>query len=391
MVLLVLLSLTLYRFRLLLLPLTIAMILAYLIDPLVTFLAKRTLLSRNLSIGLIYLLLIAALVSIPVSTINPIVTQVTNFIQRTPQYIRDIGEFFQDPIVLAEDIIIPIDQLSLDQLFSSLSSNVLNVVQTLGGQTISIFGSLATATISTVGWTIMVLFLSFYLVKDHETLFESLVKMAPKTYQGDLYRLSQGISITWNAFLRGQLVLCVVVGIIIFVIALLIGLPNAITLAIIAGLMELIPTFGPILAAVPAVLIAAFQTNASWLGHLMSPFWFALLVLGIYGFIYQFENYYLVPRIIGHHLKLHPLVILLGVLGGASVAGIFGILLAAPVLASIRLVWIYIYCKLTDQDPFSDEFMPFERTKLNRDTAVPTPTAPALPNNQENQDRATAS
>ncbi|WP_420627567.1 AI-2E family transporter [Candidatus Leptofilum sp.] len=379
----VLLSLALYRFRLLLLPLSMAMILAYLIEPLVTQISRRTPLSRNLSIGLVYLLLVAALVSIPVSTINPIVTQVNNFIHRTPQYIRDIGEFFQDPIVLADDIVLPVDQLSLDQLFASLSNNLVQVVQTLGGQTISIFGSLATATISTVGWTIMVLFLSFYLVKDHETLFESLVKLAPKSYQSDLYQLSEGISITWNAFLRGQLVLCVVVGVIIFFIALIIGLPNAMTLALIAGFMELIPTFGPILAAIPAVLIAAIQTDASWLGSLMSPFWFAVLVLGIYGFIYQFENYYLVPRIIGHHLKLHPLAVLLGVLGGASVAGILGVLLAAPVLASIRLIWMYIYCKLTDQDPFSDKFMPFTKVKAPT-TAVSTPSLPQNPDKPDN-------
>ncbi|WP_420643798.1 AI-2E family transporter [Candidatus Leptofilum sp.] len=388
LILFVLLSLALYRFRLLLLPLSMAMILAYLIEPLVTQITRFTPLNRTLSIGLVYLLLVAALVSIPVSTITPLVTQVNNFIHRTPQYIRDIGEFFQDPIILADDIVLPVDQLSLDQLFASLSSNLVQLVQTLGGQTISIFGSLATATISTVGWTIMVLFLSFYLVKDHETLFESIVKLAPKSYQDDLYQLSEGISITWNAFLRGQLVLCVVVGIIIFVIALIIGLPNAMTLALIAGFMELIPTFGPILAAIPAVLIAAIQTDASWLGSLMSPFWFAMLVLGIYGFIYQFENYYLVPRIIGHHLKLHPLAVLLGVLGGASVAGILGVLLAAPVLASIRLIWMYIYCKLTDQDPFSDEFMPFTKMKTAQ-TAVPTPT---LPSNQDKPDStATAS
>lgn len=379
-ILLVLLCLALYRFRLLLLPLSMAMILAYLIAPLVTYLTKRTPLSRNLSIAVIYLLLVAALVSIPVSTINPIVTQVNNFIHRTPQYIRDIGEFFQEPIVLADEIVIPVDQLSLDQLFTSLSSNVIDLVQTLGGQTISIFGSLATATISTVGWTIMVLFLSFYLVKDHEVLFESLLRLAPQTYQEDLIRLTEGISTTWNAFLRGQLVLCVVVGIIIFVVALIIGLPNAITLALIGGLMELIPTFGPILAAIPAVVIAAIQSDASWLGSLMSPFWFALLVLALYGIIYQMENYYLVPRIIGHHLKLHPLAVLLGVLGGASVAGILGILLAAPVLASVRLIWMYIYYKLTDQDPFSDGFLPFEPAPAP--TAVSNPSSPA----QDKQD-----
>ncbi len=383
MVLLLLLALALYRFRLLLLPLSMAMILAYLIDPLVNQLTNRTPLSRNLSIGIIYLLLVAALVSIPVSTINPIVTQVSNFIHRTPQYIRDIGEFFQEPIVLADEIVLPVDQLSLDQLFTSLSSNLVEVVQTLGGQTISIFGSLATATISTVGWTIMVLFLSFYLVKDHESLFESLLRLAPKSYQEDLIRLTEGISTTWNAFLRGQLVLCGVVGAIIFVIALIIGLPNAITLALIAGLMELIPTFGPILAAIPAVVIAAIQADASWLGSLMSPFWFAMLVLIIYGVVYQMENYYLVPRIIGHHLKLHPMAVLLGVLGGASVAGILGILLAAPVLATIRLIWMYIYYKLTDQDPFSDDFLPFERATPPAPTAVSNPASPPAQDKQD--------
>ncbi|MCC6603331.1 MAG: AI-2E family transporter [Anaerolineae bacterium] len=391
LILLLLLALALYRFRLLLLPLSMAMILAYLIDPLVNQLTKRTPLTRNMSIGIIYLLLVAALVSIPVSTISPIVTQVTNFIHRTPQYISDIGEFFRDPIVIADGIVIPVDQLSLDQLFASLSSNLVEVVQTLGGQTLSIFGSLASATISTVGWTIMVLFLSFYLVKDHHTLFDSIVKMAPRSYQEDLIQLSEGISVTWNAFLRGQLVLCLVVGTIIFIIALIIGLPNAITLGVIAGLMELIPTFGPILAAIPAVLIAAIQGEASWLGSFMSPFWFAVLVLGIYGFVYQFENYYLVPRIIGHHLKLHPLVVVLGVLAGASVAGVLGILLAAPVLASARLIWLYIYCKLTDQDPFSDEFMPFITLRRQAKTAVPPPPQPTTtPGNQDNPDTTAA-
>jgi predicted PurR-regulated permease PerM len=221
----------------------------------------------------------------------------------------------------------------------------------------------------------MVLFLSFYLVKDHEIIFESMIKLAPRSYQGDLIRLTEGISLTWNAFLRGQLVLCVVVGLIIFVIALIIGLPNAITLALIAGLMELIPTFGPILAAIPAVVIAAIQADSSWLGSLMSPFWFATMVLIIYGVVYQLENYYLVPRIIGHHLKLHPMAVLLGVLGGASVAGILGVLLAAPVLASVRLIWMYIYFKLTDQDPFSDDFMPLEPTTNPTPIAVPNPSS----------------
>jgi len=386
-ILFVLVSLAVYRFRLLLLPLSMAMVLAYLIDPLVNFLTRKTPLPRLLSIVLIYLIIIAALVSIPVSAISPIINQGTTFVNNIPRYLREMGEFFQDPIVIFDTFEIPVDQLSLDQAFTSLSSNLVSLVQTVGAQTISLFGNLATATISTVGWTIMVLFLSFYLVKDHDQLFHSIVRLAPPSYQSDVYRLSEAINVTWNAFLRGQLVLCVVVGLIVFVVALIIDLPNALILALIAGVMELIPTFGPIIAAVPAVLLAFVQANNSWLGGLMSPFWFGVVVLAIYGLIYQFENYYLVPRIIGHHLKLHPLVVLLGVLAGASVAGILGILLAAPVLASLRLIVLYLYCRLTDQDPFTSDFV-LIHSAVPRQTAVQEPDQPPAADN--NQDAATS-
>ena len=87
----------------------------------------------------------------------------------------------------------------------------------------------------------------------------------------------------------------------------------------------------------------------------MTPLWFGLLILGVYALIYQVENYYLVPRIIGYHLKLHPLVVLLGVVAGASIAGIIGILLAAPIMATVRLILRYIYNKLVDIPPFPGE------------------------------------
>jgi predicted PurR-regulated permease PerM len=162
------------------------------------------------------------------------------------------------------------------------------------------------------------------------------------------------MSATWNAFLRGQLVLGTVVGFIIFLIALVVGLPNALILALIAGFAEFLPTIGPILAAIPAMLVAFFQSEASWIGNIMSPFWFTILVAGIYALIFHLENYFLAPRIIGYHLRMHPLVVILGALAGARIAGFLGVLLAAPVLASARLILMYIYCKLTDQPPFPD-------------------------------------
>lgn len=349
----VLAALATYRIRGLLLPVIMALVLAYLLEPLVQLLTRRTGVPRIISIAIIYLLLIAILVSIPVGTITPIVVQANNLINNTPSYLQQLGEFLQKPILIA-GFEIPIDELPIDQVYATLTSNFVDILQTIGSRSISLFGSVASATISTVGWTILVLFLSFYLVKDHEQFFQFALENVPKSYQIDFLRLSDEMSLIWSAFLRGQLILCGVVGIIVFVVALVIGLPNALILGLIAGLMELVPTFGPILAAIPAVLIGLFQSHSSWLGNLMTPFWFFVLIAVLYTVIYQLENYYLVPRIIGHHLKLHPLVVILGVLAGASVAGILGIILAAPVLATARLILLYIYRKLTDQPPFPD-------------------------------------
>ena len=121
-----------------------------------------------------------------------------------------------------------------------------------------------------------------------------------------------------------------------------------------AGILEFVPNIGPVLAAIPAVLLALFQYESSWLGSLVGPFWFAVIVLLLYALVQRVENMYLVPRIIGRSLNLHPLVVLIGAIIGASVAGIFGILLAAPLLATAKLILAYIYRKLLDQPPFED-------------------------------------
>jgi len=352
-IMLVLALLLLYRVQIVLLPLSLATILAYLLVPLANLLTRRLRLPRLLVIISIYLALVVLIISIPVTAIPPLVNQISVFISNVPYYLAELGAFFDDPIVLVEGYEIPVNNLPFDQVFDSLSTNLVDIVQTLGGRTLTLFGSVASPTISTVGWLILILIISFYLVKDHERLFETVLQLAPENYRSDVRQLGEQISLTWNAFLRGQLLLCLAVGLIVYVAASILGLPNAGTLAIFAGFMELIPTFGPVLAAIPAIFLAIFQADSSWLGNIMSPFWFALLVAGIYALIYQFENYVLVPRIIGYHLKLHPLVVLVGVVGGAAVAGVLGILLAAPVLASARIILRYIYCKLLDQPPFA--------------------------------------
>jgi predicted PurR-regulated permease PerM len=200
-----------------------------------------------------------------------------------------------------------------------------------------------------------VVIVSFYIVKDHESLWNTIIRMTPSAYQSDIGRLGREISGVWNAFLRGQLILGFVIFLVTLFTALIIGLPNALTLALLAGVLEFIPNIGPVLAAFPALLVALFQSDASWLGSIVGPFWYAVIVIALYALIQRVENAVLVPRIIGKSLNLHPLVVFVGALIGASVAGVFGILLAAPLLASAKLVLLYLYKKLLDLPPFEKE------------------------------------
>lgn len=351
--LLVLSLLAIYSIRSVLLPIIMAMVLAYVVLPIVEFIYRRTALNRNMAIALVYLTITGILIAIPVTTIPQLINQGNNLINNMPDYIEGIGEFLNKPLTVG-DYTIPVDQLPLDQLYESISQNLIDIIRTVGTQGFNIFGSVASRTISTVLWIIIVLVLSLYMVKDYRELWASIVALAPKEFHDDLQHLGRDISDTWNDFLRGQLILGFVVGSIVTIVAVILNLPNALLLGLLAGLLEFIPNIGPSLAAVPALLFAFFQYDASWLGSAVGPVWFTLIVLFLYFLIQQLENNFLVPRIIGRSLNLHSLIVFIGAMAGASIAGILGILLAAPLLATARIIIRYIYNKLLDLPPFPE-------------------------------------
>jgi predicted PurR-regulated permease PerM len=129
-------------------------------------------------------------------------------------------------------------------------------------------------------------------------------------------------------------------------------MPGALYLGIIAGLLEIVPTIGPIIAAVPAVIVALVQGSAYLpIGNLA----FAGLIILFYLLVQQVENNLIVPRVLGDAVELPPLVVMTGAVVGASVGGILGVMLATPVIATGRVILGYLYRKLLDQEPFPTE------------------------------------
>jgi predicted PurR-regulated permease PerM len=156
----------------------------------------------------------------------------------------------------------------------------------------------------------------------------------------------------WNAYLRGQLILSSFIGAAVFVAATLLGVPNALVLGLISFTLEFIPTLGPTLALIPAALLALFSTSTTIGG--LGGITFMIMVIVVWFLIQNIQAILVTPRVMGDSLNLHPFVILLAVLAGASFGGALGVILAAPMVATIRLFGQYIYGKLFDTSPFPE-------------------------------------
>ncbi|MGL4648420.1 MAG: AI-2E family transporter, partial [Caldilineaceae bacterium] len=151
---------------------------------------------------------------------------------------------------------------------------------------------------------------------------------------------------------RGQILLSVAVGTMTWITLTLVGMPGALVLAITAGVLEVVPQIGPIIATIPAVIVALIQGSTVLADYGVGNVGFALIIIALYFIIQQVEASVLVPRIIGESVNLHPVMIIVGVAVGFNVFGILGALLAAPTLASFRVVGGYVHARLLDYPPF---------------------------------------
>lgn len=340
--LLILTLLLLSRLRQLLVPVVLAVLLAYLLHPLVGRLTRRLRISRGLSVLIVYLVVGLLLAGITAGMGLAISQQVSGLVADLGQISAEIPALLDRLATLRLTLgpwTIDLATVNLDPILASLSSAVRPLLTGTGAMVASAAG----ATASAVGIILAVMVLGYYMLLDFGTLDDSFLTMVPPAYQKDFRRLLDETGQVWHAFLRGQLILALVIGVVVAAVLGILGVRFALVLGLIAGLLEFVPIFGPALSGLIAVLVALFQ-GGNWWG--LPPVWFGVVVLGAFVLIQQVENNVLVPRIIGLSLNLHPLLVLLGAFAGGALGGVIGLLLAAPTVATLRL-WIgYVYRKI---------------------------------------------
>jgi len=344
-ILFVLLALVVYNFRVIIPPLVIAFLLAFILDPVVDFMTQRLHLPRGMATALVFLILIVGMVgvmAVPLPFIPDIQKALTALPDTITNIVNTISESLTEPIVVLG---YPLD---LTPFYEDLNRTLRSFASSVAEGTVSVAFGVASGAF----WMIFILMAAFYMVKDADRLIEQIDNLPPAAYRDDFVRLRNEITDVWNAFLRGFLLLGLAMTVITSLVCISIGFPFpvAIALGVLAGLMEFVPSIGPFIAGIPAVLLAWFW-DISFRG--LSGIWLAVLVAGLYVVIQQIEGNILLPRILGRSLNLHPLLVLIAIVVGGSLAGILGMLLAAPVLATIRILAHYILCRLYDRDPFA--------------------------------------
>ena len=242
-----------------------------------------------------------------VSLIPFFISQVQILIENFPVYLEKAASIFN---------------INVD--YSQLDSVIVSEMDTIGKNALSF----STGIFSGFFSFLTILVISFYLLLDHERIKKGLANFFQFSSQKETLDIFSQIEEKLGAWLRGQIILSVSIGIPIWIALTLVGIEVALPLAIIAGILEVVPTIGPILAAVPAVIIALTISPTT-----------ALIVIAIYAIVQMLENNILVPKIMEKAVGLNPIVIIVIVMVGAKLLGVLGALLSIPFLSLLLIIY----------------------------------------------------
>ncbi len=325
------------RFHEIIAPLIIAVILAYILNPVVNSFQRRLRIPRWLAILFTYIIAIAVILGIPTLLIS-ILGENLETVQINPQKVMTTIQS-----ALAQQYTIAGFTIHPSALAGQTLTTLQGLLQPVVGQTVNIVKNVITSLI----WVVLIVLVSIYLIKDSPKIEEWFTNHLPKSFYPDYLWLRNEINDIWGSFFRGQILLSTIVALIFTAFGFILGLPFALAMGIFAGILEFLPSLGHTIWMVSAALLAYFL-GSTWIPV---PHWaFMLIVIGLDLIFEQFDINFLIPRIVGRRVHLPTLVVILGIFAGAILAGVLGIPLAAPAIASMRVIGRYIFAHLFDME-----------------------------------------
>jgi predicted PurR-regulated permease PerM len=353
------------RFQNLILQIAAAAIIAYVATPLIDMLAKRTPLGRGTAIFVTYVIVFLLITTVFIAFGTTVFNQALNLVYTVPDIVEGTVEWLSTTDVMKigpykMDIGAFWARLDQQLIQEQLLPSIGSLVRQTGGTLLQVLGS-GVQIGTQVLFTIVI---SIYLAFEIPNLGSYVERAAERPgYGRDAGLLTHDFGRIWRAYLRGQVILGLIIGTAVWISLTILGVQNAFGLGVLSGILEFLPIIGPLIGTAAAAIVAFLQPT-NYLG--LSPVTYALIIIGVMVLIQQIENNLLVPRIVGGALDLHPLIIIVGVFIGGGMAGLIGAILAAPLLATAKLLGTYAWRKMFDLPPFPEDQEP--------DIKVPGPT-----------------
>jgi predicted PurR-regulated permease PerM len=338
----------LWYIRSVLKPLIVAAFIAYLISPAASYLTQHTKLSRRASVNIVYIISILLIIGAPASMTSLFFDEFQQIISDILDLIDQLISWLIKPHAFG-GLYIDFGQLA-NQLaqfrttfLSSLSENALHLLEQTS------LGAL---------WILVVMVVVYYLLAEWANLREQMIAFFPADFRQELEELYQHVRAIWMNYLRGQILLMFIVGVVFTIAWTILGIPGALVLGVIAGFFTLVPDVGPFLAAVLAAGVALLEGSSWWpsLPHVIM----AVIAMAVYIFLIMIKNFWLRPFIMGRSVHMPEALVFIFIVMATVLWGILGALLVIPVAASLAVIFDYLRRRALGMAPFLD---PLSETK----------------------------
>jgi len=319
-----------YAERAILSPFLLAAIFAYIFNPVINFFSNKIKLPRGLSVIIIYLVIVGSIIYV-----GTLLT--TRVIQESSYFggnIQNLREITRHQINTLPEFVRP--------YLADLVSSVENLRFTPTASLIEFFPQAFTGIFN----FFVFVFAGFYFLKEGRGMFDKILNFVPNDYKLELEILFRKINAVLSEYLRGQLLLIVIMAVFLFIPLEILRVKFALIISIFSGVAELVPLIGPLIAASAAVAAVYFSGTTA---YGFSTIQIVLIVLLIYFLTRQIQDYFITPHVMGRIVKLHPLVILFAVIAGGHIGGILGIIVAVPIAAVIKILLEFSLDKINAQ------------------------------------------
>ncbi len=316
-----------------LVPFVLAVVIVYVFRAPVAALERRGL-KRGLAVGLCYLVAVAGLVIAGLFIVPPLTDQIRQFLLAFPGYYDKAFALWQQLQQQYNAVTLP--AWVNDALLNFRDSIATRVMAWSSALASTVF-SVGSGAVALLFNSFLALVVGFWMLKDFDAIKREVVLLAGPRRKEEASVLSAKVSNVLGGYLKGQLVVSASTAVLVAIGLSIMGVPYALVLGLLAGVLNIIPWFGPIIAEIVTAIAAAF----------VNP-WLALWAVAWIAATQQITDMFITPRVMSEQVDLHPLLVIFSLLVGSTLAGFVGLLLAIPVAAIGKGLFVYYFEKLTD-------------------------------------------